>query len=182
MNRLQLEHIIRAAGDISEDDEIIVLGSMAILAQFPDASPELLYSIEADIFPKNKIDLAQVVDGCIGELSPFHQTYGYYAHGVGPETAKNLPKGWEQRLIAIKNPNTRGVTGWCVEIHDLVIGKYVSGREKDYEFNTRAISDGLVSEGMLLERINDLDIPYSLKNNIVQKIKSAFNKGTNSHR
>jgi len=34
MNRLQLDHIIRAAGDISDDDEIIVLGSMAIYPSF----------------------------------------------------------------------------------------------------------------------------------------------------
>ena len=176
MNRLQLEHIIRAAGDISDDDEIIVLGSMAILGQFPDVSADLLYSIEADIYPKNKPGLAQVIDGSIGELSPFHQTYGYYAHGVGPETAQNLPKGWEQRLVAIKNSNTRGVTGWCVEIHDLVIGKYVSGREKDYEFNTRAINDGLVSEEILQKRIDDLDVANDLQKNILQKIRMEFKK------
>ncbi|MBI4765294.1 MAG: hypothetical protein HY787_11895 [Deltaproteobacteria bacterium] len=177
MNRLQLEHLIRAAGDIAEDDEIIVMGSMAILAQFPDVSADLLYSIEADLYPKNKPDLAQVIDGSIGELSPFHKTYGYYAHGVGPETARNLPKGWEKRLIALKNPNTRGITGWCVEIHDLVIGKYVSGREKDYEFNARAIKDGLVSEEILEKRIDDLNVATDLKNTILQKLRMEFRKG-----
>ncbi|MEW6184649.1 MAG: DUF6036 family nucleotidyltransferase [Thermodesulfobacteriota bacterium] len=176
MNRLQLEHILRAAGDISNDDEIIVLGSMAVLAQYPDASGELLYSMEADIYPKNKPDLAQVIDGSIGELSPFHQTFGYFAHGVGPETARNLPKGWEKRLVPLKNPNTRGITGWCVEIHDLVLGKYVSGREKDHKFIARAINDGLVFEKVLKERIDELDTELDLKNNILQKISIAFKK------
>ena len=32
MNRSQLEHIIRAAGDIAEDAEIVVIGSAAVFA------------------------------------------------------------------------------------------------------------------------------------------------------
>lgn len=35
MRRRDLEHIIRAAADIADDDEIVVLGSQAILGQFP---------------------------------------------------------------------------------------------------------------------------------------------------
>jgi hypothetical protein len=91
MKRFQLEHIIRAGGSIADDEEIIVLGSSSILAQFPNISEEVLVSIEADVFPKNKPDMADLIDGCIGELSPFHQAFGYYAHGVGKETAGNLP-------------------------------------------------------------------------------------------
>jgi hypothetical protein len=34
MKRSQLEHIIRASATIAEDDEIIVIGSQPILAQF----------------------------------------------------------------------------------------------------------------------------------------------------
>ncbi len=53
MKRADLEHIIRAAATIADDDEIIVLGSQAVLAQFPDAPPDLLLSDEADVYPKN---------------------------------------------------------------------------------------------------------------------------------
>lgn len=35
MNRAALEHIIRAASVISGDDEIVVIGSQAVLASFP---------------------------------------------------------------------------------------------------------------------------------------------------
>jgi hypothetical protein len=76
MNRLQLEHIVRAAGDIAGDDEIIILGSTAVLSQFPDLPEQVIRSREADIFPKNKPELAALIDGSIGELSPFHQTFG----------------------------------------------------------------------------------------------------------
>ena len=87
MKRFQLEHIIRAGGSIADDEEIIVLGSSSILAQFPNISEEVLLSIEADVFPKNRPDMADLIDGSICELSPFHQAFGYYAHGVGKETA-----------------------------------------------------------------------------------------------
>jgi hypothetical protein len=56
-----------------------------------------------------------------------------YAQGVGPETAV-LPDGWRDRLVAVRNANTRGATGLCLEVHDLAVAKAVAGREKDGEF------------------------------------------------
>ncbi|MBM3890127.1 MAG: hypothetical protein FJ388_13515 [Verrucomicrobia bacterium] len=91
MNRRQLEHVLRASGSIVGCRDIVVVGSQAILGAHPDAPPELLASIEADVYPLDAPEKADLIDGCIGELSPFHQTFGYYAHGVGPETAQ-LPK------------------------------------------------------------------------------------------
>jgi hypothetical protein len=52
MKRSELEHIIRASGKIADDDEIVVIGSQAILGQFPNAPVRLLMSMEADIYPK----------------------------------------------------------------------------------------------------------------------------------
>lgn len=99
MTRQQLEHIIRAASMIADDDELVIIGSQSVLGQYPRAPPELLRSMEADVFPKNKPERWDVIDGSIGELSPFHETFGYYAQGVGPETA-TLPPGWQDRLVA----------------------------------------------------------------------------------
>ena len=49
---------------------------------------------------------ADLIDGSIGEGSPFHQTFGYYAHGVAEETAV-LPGGWwKERLVVLRNANT----------------------------------------------------------------------------
>lgn len=90
-------------------------------------------SIELDIYPKRNPRLADFIDGNIGELTAFHQQFGYYAHGVGPETAI-LPDGWEQRLVAVQNENTNRAVGWCISIHDLAYSKLAAGREKDLEF------------------------------------------------
>lgn len=152
MTRAELEHLIRAAATVADDDEIVVIGSQAILGQFPDAPPELLRSMEADVWPRNHPERWEVVDGTLGELSPFHETFGYYAQGVGPETA-TLPEGWEQRLVRVQSPRTRGAVGLCLEVHDLVISKYAALREKDVEFVQAAIRHGLVDRRQLLERL-----------------------------
>lgn len=92
MQRSELEHLIRASGEIADDVEIIVIGSQSILGQFPNAPARLLMSMEADIYPKNKPERADKVDGAVGEGSSFHELHGYYAQGVGENTAV-LPKG-----------------------------------------------------------------------------------------
>ena len=93
MNRAALEHILRAAGAIADEREFVVIGSQAILGQFPDAPEALLASIEADIYPRQAPAKSDLIDGAIGELSAFHQTFGYDAHGVD-ETTATLPAGW----------------------------------------------------------------------------------------
>jgi hypothetical protein len=162
VTREQLEHIVRAAAYIVDDDELIVVGSQAVLGQFPDAPPALLSSNEADVYPKNKPELADVIDGTIGELSPFHETFGYYAHGVGPTTA-TVPEGWRERLVPVRNANTRGATGWCLEIHDLVVSKLAAGREKDLDFAREAARHHLIREDVLRDRLSVTDLSEKLR-------------------
>lgn len=82
MKRSELEHVICAAGSIADDAEIVVIGSQSILGQFPSASPALLVSAAADLFPLHRPELADLIDGSIGEGSPFHELYGYYSQGL----------------------------------------------------------------------------------------------------
>lgn len=93
MKRADLEHVIRAAATVSDDPEIVVVGSQAILATYPDAPEELCVSADANVYPRNHPERADLIDGSLGELSPFHETFGYYAQGVGRETIVG-PEGW----------------------------------------------------------------------------------------
>ncbi len=151
MTRSELEHLIRAAGEISEDRKIVVIGSQAILGQYPDAPAALLRSMEADVFPRNHPERADLIDGAIGEGSRFHEQFGYYAQGVGESTA-TLPAGWRERLVSVKNPNTRGIEGLCLEVHDLAVSKYVAGRPKDLGFTALLARHGMTRRRILLER------------------------------
>lgn len=77
MKRQEFEHVIRAAADIVKD-EIVVVGSQAVLAHHPDAPDELLMSHEVDLFPRNAPERSDQIDGAIGDGSLFHDTYDYY--------------------------------------------------------------------------------------------------------
>jgi hypothetical protein len=63
MKRSELEHIIRAAGSIANDSEIVVIGSQSILGQFPNAPASLLVSADADVFPLRDPQLSDLIDG-----------------------------------------------------------------------------------------------------------------------
>jgi hypothetical protein len=173
VRRSQLEHIVRAAGDIADDDEIIVVGSQAVLGQYPDAPAELLVSNEADVYPKNKPERSDLIDGSIGEGSPFHDLYGYYAQGVG-ETTSVLPCGWKERLVPICNANTRGVTAWCLEVHDLLLAKTAAGRDKDLRFLADAARHGMAKPDILIERLATMPIAEALRELCKQRILAAF--------
>ncbi len=158
MRRAELEHVLRAAAAVTEDADIVVVGSQAILGQFPDAPEALLVSREADVYPRNRPELTDEIDGSLGDGSYFDSTFGYYAHAVGPETA-TLPAGWEERLIRVSNENTGGATGWCLEVHDLLLSKCAAGRERDWEFAEEALRQGLADSAELRRRLRDLPLP-----------------------
>src|ERR1700722_15397262 len=113
MKRADLEHLIRAGGNIANARELIIIGSQSILGSFPSPPRELTVSMEADMYPLDAPDRADLIDGSIGENSPFHSTFGYYAHGVAPETA-TLPTNWKSRLVRLQNENTNNIAGLCL--------------------------------------------------------------------
>jgi hypothetical protein len=112
MRRDQMEHVLRAAAAITRERDFVVIGSQALLASVPELAPPLDQSMELDVYPLNNPAAADLIDGSIGELSPFGETFGYYAHGVGPETAI-LPRAWRDRArILAKIPGSMGVYEW----------------------------------------------------------------------
>lgn len=191
MKRDELEHIIRASGEIAEVKKVIIFGSQSILAQFPDLSNlisepdysqrsiliqncEILQgSIEADVMIPDSREKTELVEAVLGELSIFHDTFGYYAQGVDLSTSK-LPQGWENRLIEVCNENTKGVSGMCLEIHDLIVSKLYANRGKDMSFFKAAVNLSLLSKETLFNRLKKVSISDSRKNKIENYIKKEF--------
>lgn len=141
----QLEHVLRAAGAITGESEMVVVGSQAILAAFPEAAGVLAASMEADVYPLAAPEKADLIDGSIGEGSPFHDTFGYYAHGVGPETAR-LPRDWRARCRVVETAATCGVRALCPAPADLAASKLLAGREKDLVFVATMLTAGLAQQ------------------------------------
>ncbi len=172
MKRHELEHVIRAAGTISETKELVILGSQAILAKYPDAPEELTVSQEVDTYPLDDPQMADLIDGCIGELSLFHEQFGYYAHGVGPETAC-LPRNWRERAIRICNESTKDIIGICLSPADLAARNLVAGRDKDILFVEIMLQNNYISA----DELNDLfkELPQDKIEVIIQNLKKATN-------
>ena len=148
MQRNELEHLLRAAGEILDERQFIVIGSQSILGKYPDAPEELLRSREADFIAKNRPERTAMLEA-IGEASSFYETHGYYVDPVDSRTAV-LPRDWKSRLVNVSSPGTNGVTGLCLDPHDLFISKVAAWREKDIEFAKVMIGHGMVEKDRLL--------------------------------
>lgn len=114
MQTSQLEHLIRAAAELKNEDEFVVVGSQSIVGALDAPPPECLRSMEAAIYPMRAPELADLLDGPIGELAPFHEHCGYYAQGVSPTTAV-LPPGWQSRLVRLQSQGTNGRIADCLD-------------------------------------------------------------------
>lgn len=179
MRREDFNHVIAAAAQVAGEREIVVIDSQAILGTVDEPPPSLLISMEADVYPRNDPAKATAIDANLGDGSAFHGTYGYYAHGVGPETAK-APAGWIDRLVRVEIPprvgQKDGVTALCLEIHDLVLSKCVAGRDRDWDFARDALEAGLVEIDELLLLIRDLPIDRSDQMHLRQMLEGIVGR------
>lgn len=165
MRRADLEHVIGAAAAVSGEREFVVLGASSLLASVPVPPEELQRTRDVDLYPLRAPELAEVIDGAIGELSAFHQHFTYYAQGVGPETA-TLPEGWESRLVKLQNRNTSDAVAYCLEPHDLAASKLVANREKDRAFVATMIDHQIVDPAVLGSRIDGLPVQPERKHEL----------------
>ena len=152
MTRDELEHIIRASGDVTNQYEFVIVGSQAILGSVPNPPSVFTMSAEADIYPLQAPELADKIEGAIGEGSRFHETYGYYAQGVGPETAV-LPAGWMDRVHRVQNAATNDRVGYCLDVVDLFLSKAAAGRDKDREFCLAMLEHRYVTPAQVLDLV-----------------------------
>lgn len=153
MTREQLEHVLRAAAAIASENSIVVVGSQAVLLPFPNAPAALLVSREVDLYPALHPERADLIDGAIGAMSSFDETFGYHADGVGPETAV-MPADWMQRASL---HYIGDVTAICPEIHDLAVSKAVAARDKDADFVRVLLKEEMIDMETLRDRIRCLD-------------------------
>ena len=171
MTREELEHAIRAACDVSGDDELWVFGSQAILGQYPDAPGSLRQSAEADVVPKNLPDKSDLIDGALGLDSMFHMQHGFYVHGVSLETA-TLPNGWQDRTVPVSGRGPKPSIGYCVEGHDLAASKLVAFREKDRAFVRTLLVEEMVDPEILIQRIHSLPVDADRKEQLERWVRA----------
>lgn len=175
----EFDHVLGAAAEVTGLDEFVVIGGQAILGSVSVAPQALLESIEVDLYPTSDPAAADAIDGALGDGSPFHAAFGYYAHGVGPETAK-APKGWRDRLVKRPVParpgSTRTIVAWCLEPHDLVLSKCVAGRQRDWDYAAATLEAGLVQPDLLVARVADLPVDKGQRAHVGEMIRGLIDR------
>ena len=172
MKKRQVDHALRAAGNITGEKQFVIIGSQSLHGKYPDVADEILTSFEVDLIATKNTDRTQWLN-VIGIESPFHQTYGYYVDPVDEKTPI-LPKGWKGRLVNLPPGDTGGVKGLCLEPHDLAIAKYAASREKDLIFTRELARRGITSKARLLSLLDRTAIDAASRARINDHITADF--------
>lgn len=172
MQKRQLDHVLRAAGRITGDKEFVIIGSQALHARYPDLPDDIVRSAEVDLIASQETDRTEWLNA-IGADSPFHESFGYYADPID-ETTATLPNDWKKRLISLPPGDTEGVTGLCLDPHDLAIAKYVARREKDLAFTRELARRGIVDRDQLFTLLEQTPIDEAVRQRIRSDIARDF--------
>ncbi len=175
MRRDQLEHLVPAICNLLTPPEtaLIAIGSQSILGSHPDGLPdEVVLSSGLDIVlpedPQGK--KATVVNGSVGEGSAFHDSSGVYVRCVDVSRGR-FPEGWRTRMVPVC---VGDVTAYCLEPHDLLIAKYMEGREKDRAYCQAVVRADLVKVGILLDRLAMADCTEAERIRVRSQIEQDF--------
>ena len=143
----QIAHVLRAAAGITGRKSFVLIGTGAVIAQRKTLALELMRTREIDIYAADSEDdidqMSDLIDGSIGEGSPFDETFGYYAHGVSERTAC-LPDDWASRAIRIDVPGVEGVSCTCPDVDDIALSKLCAWRDKDIVWLVAGLTTGLL--------------------------------------
>lgn len=172
MKKQQLDHVLRAAGRITGETQFLIIGSQSLHGKYPDLPDDIARSAEVDLIAKKDVDRTEWLNA-IGQDSPFHETFGYYADPVD-ETTATLPEGWKGRLVNLAPGDTERVKGLCLDPHDLAIAKYVARREKDRIFTRELALRGIVDRERLLVLLKKTPVGEEVRQRIRDDIVRDF--------
>jgi hypothetical protein len=172
MKKQQVDRVLRAAGRITGAKQFVIIGSQSLHGTHPDLADEIVRSAEVDLIAKQDVDRTEWLN-VIGQDSPFHESFGYYADPVD-ETTATLPKGWKGRLVHLPPGDTEGVRGLCLDPHDLAIAKYVARRDKDVAFNRELVARHIVTREQLLALLDCTAVDIKVRARIRDDINEDF--------
>jgi hypothetical protein len=176
MKKSQLDHVLRAASEITGESRFIIIGSQSLHGKGIDVD-SLFASMEADLYVPGEAKTELL--NRIGEGSRFHETYGYYADPVDEGTAI-LPKGWKARLVNLPPGDTHGAKGLCLDPHDMAVSKYLAGREKDLDLLEKLVRLHLLERALLLQRLQETSVDESRKSLAKARIERHFREASDS--
>lgn len=163
MNLSALQHMIRAAQALAENQSIIVLGSSSLLASFPNLGKSdgpLMTTFDADLYPDPFDEIvATMMHEALGESRAYYLRHGYHADIMRDSILNTLPVGWRERLVPVPGLDL----AHALEPHDLCAVKLLVGRPKDLDLVKFLKDAALVQAELVRERMALLDVPVELR-------------------
>lgn len=161
MRRKSIDHILRAAADVTKQTKFVLVGSAAVIARSRHIPLDMMITPEIDIYAPDAADIefaSELIDGSIGQGSQFHDTFGYYGDGVSAATAK-MPLDWRERAIEYAGPECPGVVAIVPEENDVALAKLAAWREKDRMWLRQGVKAGIVSIEIMTSRLDRMPEP-----------------------
>lgn len=179
MNREQFYHLLRASAEIVENQRairgidvnakparILIIGPQSILGSWDDEylPAYTTRSVEVDVafmptaedeyaFDMPGQDLADLIEGYLGEETRFRDSFKVYAQGVETGTAI-LPMRWEDRLVRLGGGGQQARTEiYCLDPYDLCAAKLTRLEEKDRLYVGPLVEAGDIDVDKLRERV-----------------------------
>jgi hypothetical protein len=163
MNLSALQHLIRAAQALAENQPVIVLGSSSLLASFPELGKDegpLTTTFDADLYPDPFDELvAMMWHEALGENRSYYLRHGYHADIMRDSIVDTFPSGWRERLVPVPGADK----AHALEPHDLCAIKILVGRPKDLSLVKFLADAGLIHANMVRERMALIDLPVELR-------------------
>lgn len=132
MRRDRLDHILRAAAEVTGHKIFVLAGSSAIVVRCRNIPGDMLMMQEADVYVPGTPDaeaLSDAIDANIGQGSAFHTQYGYDADGVSSGTSVT-PTDREQRAQPYHGSGCPGVTAIVPDFDDVALARSWPGGRK----------------------------------------------------
>lgn len=175
----------RGVAKLFDAEEVVIIGSQAILLAKPDIDKSLRMSVEIDAYPSNLHEwqkenpgdeASEYINALLGEGSDFHKSFGFYVDGVDDRTAK-LPPDWRERAIRIKvESDDREITVVAPDPNDLVASKLVRGDEKDIKFARLCLQRGVVRYEKVAKSL-EISVPENMLVICLNRLKNARHPG-----
>lgn len=161
MRRRSIDHILRAAAEVTKHTRFVLVGSAAVIARAKHIPLDMMSTPEIDIYAPEADDIelvSELIDGSIGQGSQFHNQFGYYGDGVSPATAK-MPTDWKERATEYAGAECPGVIAIVPEENDVALAKLAAWREKDQSWLAEGVKSGVLSLSRMASRLDRMPEP-----------------------
>lgn len=135
MRREAFDKLVAKVASLTPGVRLIMVGSQSAHGQLGYLPSPVIKSVEADFSSSLTLEEMQRLMTVRPE-SAFYAENGIYADPLGAGIVTLPRRGWEDRLVPIKD-DAGNICWWALEIHDTAASKLMAGRDKDFDFILR---------------------------------------------